>query len=202
MTESQKTTEKPDVRELLGLFPNPDFRPESAEIVKPEDIPEPYRSLLVHEHHMTVTLERHHQSEIHLVVRDRKWQGSVYCRRLLLTAGEQGKVVLVGAIRFHMSRCTQAVQKDVREENIPLGKILMEHCSLRTIRPYAYLRVRLEDGLRRLFAPASEARYTYGRTAVITCQLQPVVELLEVVCPEPEEAPRALEGLYTLGRGT
>jgi hypothetical protein len=101
-----------------------------------------------------------------------------------------------------MSRCTQAIQREVEEESTPLGKILMEHCSLRRIRPHAYLRVRIEDGLRRLFAPPPESRYTYGRTAVITCQHRPVVELLEVVCPESEEAPRALEGLYTLGRGT
>lgn len=186
--EKYETSETPDIQELLGLFPEPDLRPESVERVQPEEVPEPYRSLLVHEHHMTVTLERHHGTEVDLVVRDRKWVDNLYCRRLLLTAGEEAKVVLVGIIRFHMSRCSETVRQQVEAEKTPLGKILMEHCSLRRIQPHAYLRVALDGELRRLFGSSPDDRHAYGRTAIITCHHRPVVELLEVVFAEEVRA--------------
>jgi chorismate-pyruvate lyase len=176
-------TDTPRLAELLDLFPTEALKLEEMEIVEPEEVPQPYSHLLVHEHHMTVTLEEYHETKVHLVVQARSHSEGVYCRRLALTAGRNGKVVLTGVIRFHMTRCSEAVRQQVLEERTPLGKILMEHCSLRRIRPHAYLRVQLSPQLRSLLGIHDGGSCTYGRTAIISCQQRPVVELLEVVAP-------------------
>ena len=49
----------PDLAALLALFP-PAHYLRHAEPVPADKVPEPYRQLLVHEHHMTVTVEAHH----------------------------------------------------------------------------------------------------------------------------------------------
>ena len=43
--------------DLFALFPDRSDRP-TVETVPAEAVPEPYRGLLVHSHHMTVTVER------------------------------------------------------------------------------------------------------------------------------------------------
>ena len=59
-------------------------------------MPEPYRSLLVHDGDMTPTLEKFHGDRIHLRPLTRETNGSVYSREVILEAGEVNKPVEFG----------------------------------------------------------------------------------------------------------
>ena len=61
----------PDLTTLLALFPGT-LTPADCALVAAQDVPEPYRGLLVHEHHMTVTVEAYHGSPVNVRVLRRR----------------------------------------------------------------------------------------------------------------------------------
>src|SRR6516164_8596104 len=89
----------PDLRTLLGLF---DAQADVAdyEEVSADEVPPPYRDLLVHEHHMTVTVEAHHGSLVDVRVLERRHAGDQYGRKILLTLQNTGRVVQFGIMRI------------------------------------------------------------------------------------------------------
>lgn len=173
---------------LLDLFASRRWiEREDIEVIECADMPLVYRNLLDHHYHMTVTLEAHHGSEVKLVILERKEDGDTYSRRLLLTAGAEARVVLAGVMRIRLEHCQEEVRRRIIEGRTPLGRILIEHDVLRWIEPEAYLQVRVDGALARLFGCPRGERTTYGRVATIFCDHEPAVELLEIVAPE--EAP-------------
>ena len=166
--------------------------PEDAELfsglrcVAADDVPEPYRTLLVHEEHMTVTLETFHRRPVCLNVLDVRRRENDYARKLLLTAGEGGPIILAGIMRFRLEYADDAVRDAIVAARTPLGRLLVENNVLRRIQTHEFLRVDLSRGLGARFQASDDSRYTYGRLAVIFCDERPAVELLEVVAPEKE----------------
>lgn len=168
---------------LLARFPQDGLSANDITVVPGAEVPEPYRQLLVHHHHMTVTLEEYHSGKLSLAVLSRERQGEDYARKLVLKAGPEDKVVLCGIMRFQLDQCQADVRREILEETTPLGRILVEHKVLRWIEPHAYLLVRLNDTLRETFKADPQVDVTYGRMAVIICHNSPAVELLEIVAP-------------------
>ena len=188
---------------LLDLFPRDGLHAAAMEIIDGASVPAPYHGLLVHRHHMTVTLEKHHGFKLDLVVESLKHLGADYARKILLTAGPDRKIVLAGIMRLQLQHCREEVRRQIVEQKIPLGRVLIEHKVLRWIEPCAYLKVRLDDGLREVFQAGPSAKVTFGRVARIVCPSslsspslpssltaassrdeEPAVQLLEIVAPE------------------
>ena len=97
------TVRGPHLSELLSLFPTADdFR--GFEALAPEEVPSPYRELLVHEHHMTVTVERHHGDLVDVRILARTHKGNSYARKILLTLHGSGRVVQFGIMRIEIGR--------------------------------------------------------------------------------------------------
>jgi hypothetical protein len=172
----------PDLNALLALFP-PSRYIRSAEPVPADAVPEPYRRLLVHEHHMTVTVEAHHGDLVNVVVLDRRLDGDTYARKILLALQKTGRFVQFGLVRIHLQYTSPAVRAEILSQRTPLGRILIRHNVLRRIEPTAFLRIvpgpEMMSWLR-LQTP----QVTYGRLALIYCDGQPAIELLEIVAPE------------------
>src|SRR5262245_5495941 len=101
-------TPGPDLDELLALFPPNDYLA-AAEPVAPTDVPPPYHGLLVHEHHMTVTVEAHHGSLVNVNLLKRLHAGDVYARKILLSLQSTGRVVQFGLVRIHLHYCSPDV---------------------------------------------------------------------------------------------
>ena len=182
-----KITEAPAqafLQSLLELFPRGGVSATDMTWIPGNEVPEPYRRLLVHTHHMTVTLEAFHRSPVVLQVLDRSRAGDDYARQLKLTAGPAGRVVLLGIMRLRLAVCSERVRQRVTDEGTPLGRILIEEDVLRRIEPWGFFRVHLNDPTRAQFGVRGEAASTYGRVAVIICDGEPAVELLEIVSPE------------------
>ncbi|MBI4604049.1 MAG: hypothetical protein HY721_19000 [Planctomycetes bacterium] len=173
----------PELRAMLRRFPESALSRAVLERVDEGSMPEAYRRLLGHRHHMTVALEERHGAPVELEVLERRLAGSEYSRRLVLRCGPPARVVLKGMMSLQLERLGEEVRRRVLEEREPLGRILIEARVLRWIHPHAYFRVRLNDELRRILE-APGAVETYGRLAFILCHNLPAVELLEVVSPE------------------
>ncbi len=149
-----------------------------------ETVPEPYRSLLDHERHMTVALEDHHHTSLNLVVKGRTHTPPFYARQILLLGGPDLRVVLFGLMRFDLRQVAESVQRQILEESIPLGRILISHGVLRQITAPQLLRIDPDAELRRDFGlSAAWSGSVYGRLATILCNDTPAVDLLEVLPP-------------------
>ncbi len=176
------TVRGPDLHELLNLFPTADDFT-SSEPVSPEEIPAPYHGLLVHEHHMTVTVEAHHGDHVDVVIYNRRHDGPYYARRIFLALQKTGRIVQYGLVRINLRCCSPAVRAEIIAGETPLGRILINHDVLRRIEPTGFLRMVPGPALVDRFG-LSEPTPTYGRLAYIHCDGQPAIELLEVVAPE------------------
>ncbi len=176
--------------DLLSLFPPAAGYIHSALLVPGSQVPEPYRSLLVHEHHMTVTVEAHHGGPVDVVVLDRRDQGESYSRMILLALRGTGKIVQFGLVRIHFSFVSPVVREEIRSEKTPLGRILIKHNVLRRIQPIGFLRVVPGNDMVQWFG-LQAPEPTYGRLAVLFCDGTPAIEVLEIVAPEPARSPEA-----------
>lgn len=172
----------PDLAELFVLFPPADYLRALAEVPAAQ-VPEPYRKLLVHEHHMTVTVEAHHGGLVDVRVLEERRTDDAYARKILLAVQKTGKIVQFGLMRIRLSACAAAVRDEILSRRTPLGRILIEHNVLRRIEPTAYLRVVPGPAMMEWFGLEAPLP-AYGRLALIHCDGKPAVELLEIVAPE------------------
>lgn len=173
---------RPKLEELFAEFPPADDLPD-YELVSSDEVPQPYHVLLVHTHHMTVTVEAHHDARVDVHLLARRHHGNHYARKIVLTPQGTDRVVLFGIVRINLDFCSPEVSAAIVEGKTPLGRILIEHDVLRRIEISAYLRIR--PGPRQMaWFGLSEPRALYGRLGYIHCDGKPAVELLEVVAPE------------------
>jgi chorismate-pyruvate lyase len=149
-----------------------------------------YRMLLAHRDHMTVTVERYHNCPVNLEVVEAVSDGHHYARKILLRRQSDNAVVQFGIVRIDFRYVADDVRTQIESKSTPLGRILINHNVLRDVHLGALWRVTPGPDLQRHFG-LSDPVVTYGRTALIECDGQPAIELLEIVAPLAE----ILEGL-------
>jgi chorismate-pyruvate lyase len=172
----------PNLTALFALF-SPAGDVPDHELVSLTEVPPPYHDLLVHPHHMTVTVERHHGDLVDVRILERSHKGDQYARKILLALQGSGRVVQFGIACVHLQYCSPAVRDEILAGQTPLGRILIQHDVLRQIIPTAFLRVPTWPAMAKWFGLETQ-RTTYGRLAWILCDGQPAIELLEIVAPE------------------
>jgi hypothetical protein len=173
----------PDWQTLFALFPpSPGDDLPAGEAVAAADVPPPYSTLLVHEHHMTVTVEAYHGDLVDVRILARHQDGASYARQILLALHTTGQVVQFGIVRINLALCSPAVTEEIVAGRTPLGRILIRNNVLRRIEPTAYLRVLPGNTMTAWFG-LERPQPTYGRLALIHCNGLPAVELLEIVAP-------------------
>lgn len=147
-----------------------------------EEVPQPYRRLLAHNEHMTVKMEEFHDSSVDVQVLATRRDGRHYSRKILLTRQSDGKVVQFGIPRLNLALLSEPVRREIEQEQTPLGRVLINHNVMREVQLVALWRVLPGPDLCRLFR-LSQPATTYGRTALIYCDGEPAIELLEIVTP-------------------
>jgi chorismate-pyruvate lyase len=171
-----------DIQGLFRLFPPAEYM-SRAELVPPGRVPPPYTQLLVNEHHMTLTVEAHHGDAVDVKVLEYRVAGDSYSRKILLTLQKTGRVVMFGLMRVNFHYCSDDVRREIMAGQTPLGRILIEHNVLRRVEPTAFVRVVPAHAMMEWFH-LDRPKPTYGRFALIHCDEQPAIELLEIVTPE------------------
>jgi len=172
----------PSVEALFSLFPQSGDVPE-YEFVPEDEVPSPYQELLVHDQHMTVTVEKHHGDLVDVCILARSQVKDSYARKILLALHGSGRIVQFGIVRIHLPQCSAPVRAAILAGKTPLGRILIQHNVLRRIEPTAFLRVIPGPAMMQWFS-LERPRMTYGRLAYIHCDGKPAIELLEIVAPE------------------
>lgn len=184
MSDSPSTSEAEqslDANTLLGLFyENPAEDCCVATRVTSESLPDPYRELLVHENHMTVTVESFHDSLVDVKVLKEKKTDEIYARKILLTRQSDDAVVQFGVVRLHRDLLPAAARDAIEAKETPLGRILIEQGLLRHVQLLDLWKCDTTGELQSLLQ-MKEPTTVYGRTAIIHVDSQPVIELLEIV---------------------
>lgn len=155
-----------------------------AEHVPASITPQPYKELLVHDHHMTVTMEEYHGCPVNVRVLATAQQGDIYSRQIILTRSDNERPVQFGIVRFDFQYVTPAVRQEILAGEIPLGRVLISHNVLRHIDLGAILKVTAGPVLAELLQMPDHG-VTYGRLATIFCNRAPAVDLLEISAPLP-----------------
>lgn len=146
----------------------------------PAHMPPLFRKLLAHQDHMTTALETHYERPVELRVLADHQAGDSYSRSILLTLRGTEQVVEFGIARMDLRFNGTAVKAEILQRRRPLGDILIRHDVLRRVEPMWY--VRFANGCPWLdhFGPGAVTE-AYGRLAIIHCDHQPAIELLEIV---------------------
>lgn len=111
------------------------------EVLKAEDVAEPFKTLLVHSNAMTSTLEAFHGRRLDLRILSRQQSADIYVRHIVLCAHDTGVPVEFGSIRIDLSAFMPPVRQLILSEQAPLGRILEGHQVAHVSRPRLFFRV-------------------------------------------------------------
>jgi chorismate-pyruvate lyase len=153
------------------------------EAVDGEAVPEPYKTLLVHDRDMTSSLEAYHGRRVHLRLISRQVKGDDYFREVLLVLDGTEKAVEFGAIHIHLARFPEKVRALILEERLPLGRLLNDHGLSYVSRPKAYLRLASDLTIDRLLNLRG-AHILFGRRNTLSNPAgEPLAEIVEILPP-------------------
>lgn len=167
--------------QLWRIFADRFERPEMV-LLPGDEIPAVSRELLVHDEHMTVTVERFLSEPVRLHVLQQIQTDSHYSRAILLSGSESGRLIQFGIVRIDLTTVGDAVRQEIQAGVTPLGRILIEHDVMRSIHPSYYLKITPTGEMMALLKLA-DASPIYGRLATIMTHSHPAIEVLEVVAP-------------------
>ncbi len=179
-------TSCPKLLALLGEFypAVPGLAPVDARVVRPEQIPQPYRRLLVHASDMTSTLSAFHGEDVRLRVLERRLTGEELARHIVLEGGRSRRPVEYGAIRIHLDLLEGPARSEAIRCRTPLGAILNAHGVPYESCPGAFFQVRSTELIDRVFG-LDGPRWLYGRC---NCLADPsgrsIAEVVEILPPE------------------
>jgi chorismate-pyruvate lyase len=165
--------------ELCDPFVTGSFHPYCVE-VQPVRIPTGERRLLAHREHMTEVLQAYHGKPVEVQVHDYKLDGDVYSRKITLTPGKQEKIVECGIVRMNFQYMSAEARDEILARKTPLGAVLIKHNILRWIEPLWFVQLPPQSDVMKLFG-MNTTQPVWGRLAVIYCNGEPAIELLEIV---------------------
>ena len=148
-----------------------------------KEVPEPYRSLLVHENDMTPTLEQFYGQDIHLRVLSRRRKRDEYVREVVLVLDGSNRPVECGAIKINLKLFSPDARAEILEERRPLGHILNERHIAHTSLPKAFLLL-TSDHLINEVLGLTGANILYGRrNTLFNPKGRPLAEIVEILPP-------------------
>lgn len=154
------------------------------EAIEAKEVPEPYRSLLVHADDMTPTLEKFHGDKIHIRVMRRQQRDDFYFREVVLVLDADERPVEFGAIKMNLVLFSSAARKLILEEREPLGHILRDCAVAHASRPKAYLRVESDELINRALGLTGR-HILYGRRNThFDSQDRALAEIVEILPSE------------------
>lgn len=176
----------PTLTDLYRYFPASADEPR-IETISAEAMPEPYRGLLVHTHHMTVTVERFYDSPVDVSVLAVAREGHFYCRKIMLSLRSTHKVVQFGIVEINLDVLDPIVRAQIEEQKTPLGRVLIQNNVLRNVRPVQFFRAFPTPTMCEWFG-MNHAEPLYGRVGVITTNHEPAIKVAEILAPIPAKS--------------
>jgi len=154
-----------------------------CEIINSDEMPEPYRALLVHQGDMTSRLEKFHSAPMTLRVLHSEAEANTYRREVLLCAGDSARPVEYGAIAIDLGQFSEPLRSLILEGHQPLGGLLNRHAVRYRSEPRAFLRLAPDPAMEAHFGLAG-AHTLYGRCNVLLDDRDQVLaRIVEVLRP-------------------
>jgi len=148
-------------------------------------VPEPFRSLLVHQHDMTPTLERFHGDKVHIHALRRNQRNGYYFREVVLELDRDDAPVEFGAIKINLNLFPARARQMILGEREPLGHILADCDVVHSSRPKAYVRLVADDLIGSALRVERGTKLYGRRNTLYDPQLQPLAEIVEILPPAP-----------------
>ena len=148
-----------------------------------EQVPEPYKSLLVHTNDMTSTLERFHGESVHLKVLSSQQRDDFYFREVVLVLDQAGSPVEFGAIKINLVLFPSHARRQILQERHPLGHILEEHKIPYVSRSKAFLKVESDSFIEGALGLAAPSSVFARRNALLDSAQRSLAEVLEILPP-------------------
>ena len=178
-----------NVAERIGVVARPllAFWGEEAaraiEFLVPDQIPEPYRSLLVHESDMTGTLERYCGQAMLLHTIERVITPDRVVRHVELRGADDNQAAEFGAIEISLDEFAAGPREEILEGVLPLGTILKKAEMDFTSRPIAYFRIQPGAAVRHSFGMLDRG-WLYGRcNQLLTLNGRGIADVVEILPP-------------------
>jgi chorismate-pyruvate lyase len=169
---------------LRSLFGRLEMQEDDISFVRPQNIEEPFRAMLVHSNDMTPTIEDFAQCHVQLAVLHYEIQNHVLFRQVLLLAQEHfDKPLVFGNIKIRLDNLTDEARLLVLEGTLPFGAILRQERIPHWNNPAALFRVRLNQELSTYFG-AEYGDITYGRYRQMVSTNHVVLsQVMEILSP-------------------
>ena len=153
------------------------------EILAGAEVPEPYRSLLVHGGDMTSRLEEFYDAPMTLRVLHREDDDRAYRREVLLCAKDSGLPVEYGAIEIHLDAFAPELRAEILEGRLPLGGLLNAHGVVYRSEPRAFIRLAPDAAMNALFS-TDPVHELFGRCNVLLgARGETLARIVEVLRP-------------------
>jgi chorismate-pyruvate lyase len=154
--------------------------------LKGPDVPQPYKSLLVHSSDMTPTLENFYRQPLRLTVLRNDLQGDRYFREVLLKLAGDSRLVAYGVIRIHLDRLPALARRQVLEEQRPLGHILERAAVPHLSWPQAFFRVESDAHMRAMLRLRAACQLYGRRNVLLNDSRRLLAEVVEILAPVPQ----------------
>ena len=158
------------------------------------DMPEPYRSLLVHEHDMTPTLEHAYGRSIQLRVLQYQLRRDVVSRQVALVAEGIKRPVAFGAIKIELENFPPLAKRLVLERKEPLGTILRTQGIDHMSRPNAFVRIASDPVITGALQLSGHYQLFGRRTVILDSWHRLLAQVFEILPPS--------NGISTPGEGS
>lgn len=179
---SEPSPGPPVLEDLIALFFEDAQQLGEVQECEAAQMPWRYADLLAHDGHMTETVEKLFDGPVDVRVLDRRFDQPFYSREITLHRKEDGQIVQYGIVRLDVTFLDDDVCEEILAETTPLGRVLIEHNVMREVQLSALWDIRVGTRLAEVFQCPVGTR-TFGRTAMIYLDGEPVIELLEIIVP-------------------
>jgi hypothetical protein len=130
--------------------------------ITPQDIPQPYQKLLVHDHDMTSELAAFHGDSISLTVLHSQLDDQIYHREVTLHAATSSTTVEYGLIEILLDTFPPDLRPRILAGNTPLGTILNTSGLAYRSEPQGFFTLPAES-LATIFPHSPSGKILFGR---------------------------------------
>jgi chorismate-pyruvate lyase len=156
--------------------------------VEERDVPEPYKSLLVHTRDMTPTLAGFYDRGIQLRVLRHALRRDVFSREIVLVLEGDERPVVFGAIKIYLERFPAEARRLVEEMKQPLGTILQTQGIVHASRPEAYIQVMADAAINGALGLTGSHRLYGRRNGLWNASQQALAQVVEILPPADSES--------------
>jgi chorismate-pyruvate lyase len=149
-----------------------------------QQVPSPYRELLVHEDDMTPTLEHHYEDTIHIERLNHLAEDAVSSREVILRLDGNDRAVVYGASRVFLDQLHEHARELLAEGRLPVGTILRICEIAHRSQPTGFFRVKPMPLFEEVFKQACNDSLFGRRNTLLSAAGDPIVEVTEILPPD------------------